>query len=124
MQERPCIDIGVLCNFAENLCASLVIVERFQCTSTPHNVTLPRSWLLSWPKFIRTGNNTDTELYTTFVDTMVALLRQVQTGQQAGRCGLTLRKRLLRLTPCHLDYLCLDNNILHTTVTNVFLARM
>lgn len=61
---------------------------------------------------------------------MVALLRQIQTGLQAGRCGLTLRIRLLRLTPCHQDYLFLDNNILHdiTTmadnVTNVFLARM
>ena len=130
VQERPRIDISVLCDFAENLCASLVIFERFQRTSTPHNVTLPRSWLLSWPKFIGTGNNTNTEPYIIFVDSMVALLRQVQTGLHAGRCGLTLRMRLLRLTSCHPDYLCLDNNILHdiTTmadnVTNIFLARM
>jgi len=127
VQERPRIDISILCDFAENLCASLVIFERFQRTSTAHNVTLPRSWLLSWPKFIRTSNSANTEPYTIFVDSMVALLRQVQTGLQAGRCGPTLRMRLLRLTPCHPDYLCLDNNILHDmadNVTNIFLARM
>lgn len=130
VQERPRIDISVLCDFAENLCASLVILERFQRTSTPHNVTLPRSWFLSWPKFVRPSNGTNPEAYTIFVDSMVVLLRQVQTGLQAGRCGLILRMRLLRLTPCHPDYLCLDNDILHdittmaNNVTNVFLARM
>jgi hypothetical protein len=56
---------------------------------------------------------------------MVALLRQVQL--KAGRCGLTLRMRLLRLTPRHPDYLCLDLHDITTmadNVTNVFLARM
>jgi hypothetical protein len=127
VRERLRVDISVLCDFAENLCASLVIFERFQRTSTPHDVTLPRSWLLSWPKFIGTANSTNTEPYTIFVDSMVALLRQVQTGLQAGWCGLTLRMRILRLTPCHPDYLCLDNHDITTmgdNVTHVFLARM
>ncbi|KAI0638791.1 hypothetical protein C8Q77DRAFT_1044775, partial [Trametes polyzona] len=45
LDQRLPIDISVLCDFMDNLCASLVVATRLKTGRTLHDVILPKSWI-------------------------------------------------------------------------------
>ena len=80
------INVGVLCDFVERLCGRLIVLRRYQKTSTFNGVTLPKSWIVDIAKdFTRdSGDAKDTRLQSPAVSTLVGMLRRIYSGIQAG----------------------------------------
>jgi hypothetical protein len=79
------IDISLLCDFIEKLCGFLVLSKRLQLSSTLHNVTLPKSWLISLAKDIKSHRASDTKLYSTFIEPMLLLLSRMHANANTGK---------------------------------------
>ena len=80
------INVGVLCDFVERLCGRLIVLRRYQKTSTFNGVTLPKSWIVDIAKdFTREpGDKKDTRLQLPSVLALVGMLRRIYTGIQSG----------------------------------------
>jgi hypothetical protein len=78
------INIGVLCDFIDHICASLVVCMRYQNKGTLHGATLPRSWFIAQLENIKLAEAKDTRLYPVFVDPMADLLERIYSGIAAG----------------------------------------
>jgi hypothetical protein len=46
LEQRLKVDICVLCDYLEFICASIAVDCRLRYTATLHNLLLPRSWAL------------------------------------------------------------------------------
>ena len=81
---RVRINVGVLCDFVERLCGRLIVLRRYQKTSTFDGVTLPKSWIVDMAKdFTRdSGDEKDTRLQQPSVSALVGMLRRIYTGVQ------------------------------------------
>jgi hypothetical protein len=84
------INASLFCDFIEKLCGSLVVSRRLQQTSTLHDVTLPRSWLLTLSQYVSTATVRDTGLHWILVDPLVTLIGRIHTGLNAGVCSNSL----------------------------------
>ncbi|KAK0232768.1 hypothetical protein IW262DRAFT_22523 [Armillaria fumosa] len=51
VKQRLSINIGVLCDFLDFLCSSVILCGDRLGTILPHNVTVPRSWLLRFVNY-------------------------------------------------------------------------
>ncbi|KAF5377280.1 hypothetical protein D9615_006447 [Tricholomella constricta] len=84
LAEKLPINISVLCDFIEHLCASLVISERLRQQGTFHGLTLPRSWLLRHIKEPEKAKAKDTNLKNLLIHQMPDLLESIYSGVGAG----------------------------------------
>ncbi|TFY54263.1 hypothetical protein EVJ58_g8968 [Rhodofomes roseus] len=109
LMNRLFIDVTVLCELLDNLCALIVVASRLQTSDTLHDITMPRSWLQRAlldihqmkDKFLSRGF---LEMY---MAPMAGLLEQIYTSD-AG----------------HLLYGGGDLSSLGWHVKNVFLSRL
>ena len=78
------INVGVLCDFVERLCGRLIVLRKYQKTSTFNSVTLPKSWIVGMAKdFTRdSGDEKDTRLQQPSVSALMGMLRRIYTGNQ------------------------------------------
>ena len=79
------IDLGVLCDFMDHLCGSLLIASRLKAKGDLHDMTLPKSWLLRLSPSIRVLCTKDTELVKIYKKQISSLLEPLYTGQGAGK---------------------------------------
>ncbi|PBL01521.1 hypothetical protein ARMGADRAFT_984178 [Armillaria gallica] len=83
VKERLPINIGVLCDFLDFLCGSVILCGDRSGMRLPHNITLPRSWLLrfvdyDFPYF---NKGTDTNLYYILLAPIWDLLERLRVGR-------------------------------------------
>ncbi|TBU42438.1 hypothetical protein BD309DRAFT_866309 [Dichomitus squalens] len=78
------IDIGVLCDFMDHLCGSLLTASRLRKTGNLHDLMLPKSWLLRLVPIIEVLRVKDTQLVTIYKTKISELLEPLYTGQGAG----------------------------------------
>ncbi|PCH33049.1 hypothetical protein WOLCODRAFT_159800 [Wolfiporia cocos MD-104 SS10] len=86
IKRRIPIDIVVLCDLLDLLCASIVLRDRYQTTRSFHNVTLPQSWLVRLVDFIKRLCIRTTrfkELRDMYLEPISQLMSQIQTGKDA-----------------------------------------
>ncbi|GBE78672.1 predicted protein [Sparassis crispa] len=83
LEKRVPVDISVLCDFLDHLCGLLVISTRYQQTGTLHEVTLPRSWLMSLARGFKRHGERQTNLLSLYIKPMADLLEQIYTGSNA-----------------------------------------
>lgn len=87
VKQRLSINIGVLCDFVDFLCSSVILCGDHSGTILPHNVTVPRSWLLrflnyDFPHFNKgIQTNYDHLLLAPIWD----LLEQLRFGRDSGK---------------------------------------
>lgn len=75
------INVGILCNFIDQLCTSLVSSGKYKSSGTLHNVALPRSWILQYLRLEETvQKERATNLYFLFVEPLSILLEDIHTG--------------------------------------------
>ena len=86
LYKQVLINVGVLCDFVERLCGRLIVLRRYQKTSTFNGITLPKSWIVDIAKdFTREpGDKKDTVLQPPSVLALVSMLRRIYSGIQAG----------------------------------------
>ena len=91
LNKQVLIEVSVLCDFVERLCGRLIVLRRYQKTSTFNGVTLPKSWIVNIMKdFTRDpGDKKDTRLQPQSVSVLVGMLRRIYTGTQAGEGSKT-----------------------------------
>jgi hypothetical protein len=78
------VDIGVLCNFVDQLCVAFIVEKRHQQMALLHDITLPRSWFLTFPFFSAPVGHRDTQQLGTLVNMLRELLSQLYGNQDAG----------------------------------------
>ncbi|PBK59143.1 hypothetical protein ARMSODRAFT_1027641 [Armillaria solidipes] len=86
VKQRLPINIGVLCDFVDFLCGSVILCGDHSGMTLPHNITLPRSWLLrfvdyDFPYF---NNETETNLYYILLAPIWDLLEQLRVGRDSA----------------------------------------
>ncbi|KAJ7715028.1 hypothetical protein DFH07DRAFT_762888, partial [Mycena maculata] len=109
--SRLLIQVNVLCDVAEYLCAGLIVAD-CQKSGPLHGITLPRSWLVkraTTPGGLRSDQ--DTNYFWVFAESLVELLKPVCSGVGAVDHLLCENKNLGDPT---LDYM----------ISNIFLARI
>ena len=86
LYKQVLINVGVLCDFVERLCGRLIVLRRYQNTSTFNGITLPKSWIVDIAKDFTQdpGDKKDTRLQPPSVLALVGLLRRIFSGIQAG----------------------------------------
>ncbi|TBU21885.1 hypothetical protein BD311DRAFT_811916 [Dichomitus squalens] len=84
LEKKVPIDIGVLSNFMDHLCGSLLIASRLRATATLHDLTLPKSWLLRLSPNIEALRIKDTQLVNIYQTQITQLLEPIYTGQDAA----------------------------------------
>lgn len=77
-EERLPIDIALLCNLVEQLCASYVIAYRMQKNTSLHDLTLSRKWLLKLSTEEKLQNQ-DINLLQMLVNLIPILLEETYT---------------------------------------------
>ena len=88
MTTKVPIDIGVLCDLMDNLCASMIVTIRLR-SGTLHDVTMPKSWLLRVIPKCEALRSKDTRLSTLYKMHLRELLERIYTGDNA--CTPTIR---------------------------------
>lgn len=73
--------ISLLCEIAEDLSASYVVLMR-----PLHGVTLPKSWLLKFFKRGRPRGSWNTQLHGELVQPILSLIGKLYTSTDAGPC--------------------------------------
>ncbi|TBU53452.1 hypothetical protein BD310DRAFT_938092 [Dichomitus squalens] len=101
LYNRLQVDIGVLCDFMDQLCGAMLISLHLRNKGTLHGLTLPKSWL------VRLLQDTDqlatmkTEKSPKYVACMNQLLRDICTGNKASHLlfeNLNMSSRGLNMT--------------------------
>ncbi|KAJ3777202.1 hypothetical protein FB446DRAFT_718464 [Lentinula raphanica] len=77
------IEIGLLCDLLEKLCHSFIIVSCSHRDMKPHNITLPRSWLMK-PICVEEERRKEFSMLTLLVSPIGDLLAQIYNGRGAG----------------------------------------
>lgn len=85
LEGRLPIDVGVLCNLLEQLCASYAIAYRMQKYSSLHNVTLSRKWMMKLASEEKLHNQ-EINLLQMLVNLIPGVLEETYSTQ-AGRLG-------------------------------------
>jgi len=73
------IDVGVLCHLIEYICASFAIAYKFRWSSSLHDLTLPRSWLVALSRDDSLRNR-QTHLIPLLLESMEQLLESIYSG--------------------------------------------
>ncbi|KAI0369977.1 hypothetical protein BV20DRAFT_330785 [Pilatotrama ljubarskyi] len=131
---RLAVDIGVLCDFMDHLCGSLIIAARLGSggTGTLHDVTLPRSWIMSAVNGMSGLQNKSTQRAVEYTRHLKDLLLQVYTGENTGA---SKRGHTWRHSRDHPPYLHVEWHVLFESIDlsrpgsylrtrNVFVARI
>ena len=90
LDKRIPIDVGVLCDFMDHLCGSLLIASRLRTTATLHDLTLTKSWLAHLTPSIEALRTKDTQLVAIYGVEMLHLLEPIYTGLNAGTSDLEI----------------------------------
>ena len=69
------------------LCGAMVIAKRVQSRGNPHDITLPKSWIIRLVQDIDKIAVQDTELGVEYDKYIGDLLEQVYSGVNAGACN-------------------------------------
>ncbi|KAK0232752.1 hypothetical protein IW262DRAFT_1259998, partial [Armillaria fumosa] len=117
VKRRLPINIGDLCDFLDFLCGSVIFCRSEM--ALPHNITLPRSWILrfvdySFPYF---NEGTDTSLYYILLAPISDLLEQLRIGRDYGPLVYVSFCLLGDLCPC-LFYYVVGYNIYKDRLRN------
>ncbi|TBU23105.1 hypothetical protein BD311DRAFT_674657 [Dichomitus squalens] len=83
LENRVPIDIGVLCDFMDHLCGSLLAASRLRATGNLHGLMLPKSWLLRLVAIAEVLRVKDTQLVKIYKSKISELLEPLYTGQGA-----------------------------------------
>ena len=79
LEKRVPVDIGLLCDSRDHLCASLVLATRLR-NGTLHDVTLPKSWLMRTVPQCESLGSRDTQLSKLYTKYMADFLEQIYSG--------------------------------------------
>ncbi|PCH33046.1 hypothetical protein WOLCODRAFT_62498 [Wolfiporia cocos MD-104 SS10] len=83
IENRTPIDVGLLCNLLDCICAMMIVDYRYKMRHSLHDITLPHSWLIRLLQEMKKLGSRETRFLPLYLKPMVALLEQVQTGHQA-----------------------------------------
>ncbi|KAJ3758111.1 hypothetical protein EV360DRAFT_83381 [Lentinula raphanica] len=78
------IDISLLCDLLEKLCRSLILVSCSHRDTKPHNITLPRSWLMKPICVEEERRKGFSQLLHVLIRSIGELLAQIYNGRYAG----------------------------------------
>ncbi|KAG7450840.1 uncharacterized protein BT62DRAFT_1001654 [Guyanagaster necrorhizus] len=86
VEQRLPINIGDLCDFLDFLCGSVIFCGSRSGMRLPHNITVPRSWLLRFMNYDLPYFNgaIQTRFYGILLTPIWALLEQLNIGQDAA----------------------------------------
>lgn len=84
VERRLHINLGVLCQFFDYLCAGLITSSRYRRFGNVHDVTLPRSWFLVHMPDLCPEVVQDTSFTWLLVKPIRIILEQVYSGIGAG----------------------------------------
>ena len=86
LEKKIPIDIGVLCDLMDHLCASMIFAIRLRnANNTLHDIMLPKSWLLRLVPQCNILRTRVTLLSIVYIRNMRDLLEQVYTGDSFGK---------------------------------------
>lgn len=83
-EARLPIDIGLLCNLTDQLCASFAVAYRLGRYSSLHNVTISRKWVTTLAADERLGGQ-ETNLLNMLIDLIPTLLREIFASENYSR---------------------------------------
>ena len=83
LERQVPIDIGVLCDFMDHLCGSMLVAICLQKKKSLHMLTLPKSWLSRLADDIEQLRHMRTGQLSGYMDHIPHLLRSVYTGRNA-----------------------------------------
>ncbi|KII86508.1 hypothetical protein PLICRDRAFT_44106 [Plicaturopsis crispa FD-325 SS-3] len=76
------IDINLLCDLLDQICGMIALTHQYRKEAMTHQVTLPRSWLLTFSKSFDTNTPQNAVLFlNVFHNIAVLLLEQISEGQ-------------------------------------------
>lgn len=85
LEKKVPIDIGVLCDFMDQLCGAIIIASRIRSTGNLHDVTLPKSWLSRLSPTIDVLRTMNTQLERQYKTQIIELLEPIYTGYNVGK---------------------------------------
>lgn len=116
------VDISLLCDFAEYLCATIIIHNRYRHTGNLHEITIPRSWLLKWLNLDH-AEKSSINFFAMLKDPLALLLKQAYVGAGSYLIFITESEQF----KVEVDYLLYGgrrNQSPGTVIRSVFIARM
>ncbi|KAK0440419.1 uncharacterized protein EV420DRAFT_1650550 [Desarmillaria tabescens] len=86
VKQRLPVNIGVLCDFLDFLCSSVILCGERLGMTLPHNVTVPRSWLLRFVEydFPYFNKGIQTNFYHVLLAPVWDLLQQLRVGRDSA----------------------------------------
>jgi hypothetical protein len=84
IEKRLPINVGVLCDFIDYLCGSLIVELRYQRMSVLDNITIPRSWIVRLYRTFAELGNRDPCHFWMLVQPLGELLQQIYAGHGAS----------------------------------------
>ena len=85
LYNRLRVDIGVLCDFMDDLCGSMLISLYLKSKGTLDGLTLPKGWLARLLQDAGKLGGMKTERWEKYIACMGRLLGDVYTGNNAGQ---------------------------------------
>ena len=89
------IDIRVLCDFMDKLCALLVVANCLQKTSSVHNIMLPRSWICDLVGNMDALKEQELRLMWLYLTPSTILLERICSGREAGKSRIDVKQKSL-----------------------------
>ncbi|KAI0353177.1 hypothetical protein OH77DRAFT_1497420 [Trametes cingulata] len=83
LRNRLVVDIGVLCDFMDHLCSSLIVAVRLHSGATLHDLTLPKSWIVNVVNSMTDLRDKSTNRAVDYTRHLRELLLQVYTGDES-----------------------------------------
>lgn len=125
VEKSLVLNISVLCQFFEYICASFIISHRLNRSGSLHDMTLNRRWISSLAE-TSMKQPRDTHLLRLFLQPLRALLHEVYYG--SGTSGLLIISSVnfAMLIPFVIGYLVFERNNtkVDRQLRNIFVARM
>jgi hypothetical protein len=78
------INIGVLCDYMDRLCGSIVMSRRFQNQGSLHNTMLPRTWLINQCDSLTKMANKETRVLGMFLSSSIDVLTTIESIYSKG----------------------------------------
>ena len=75
--SRLSLDVAVLCEYLDSLCARLVIAAKLRECDSLHNMTMPRSWILQAVPLVGKLRSKNVDLLPLYVAPMADLLEWI-----------------------------------------------
>lgn len=98
LEKKIPVDANVICDFLDDLCATLVLSIHFKAPPRYGVITLPRSWLMRHAnRFDEVSHGKDIQLVVEgfYVKNMRELLEQIFTGEDAGNIMISFVRTIL-----------------------------